>query len=543
MSTLPELICTLSQSRTDCSPQPSTSMHIRAMDLPSDAESAKGEPSDPCEAPPTPPAWSSTHLPLPGPALSRRISDTLSNYTIIPPPSTPFQFVHEMSDDGSGRMSFRQLTSLGSTHSDDQVMNTGSIPCQTQHQQQQAQYLQIQQMQQIQQFHQMQQSQPVQSMQLWLQQNNLDHRQQVTQSQTLPHYQIGECIYTAPAFASVHSQQESQMTATVQHHTAVDVARLSGLPASVLASMQPQIQPQPILVDTDDGPQIFAIDANASVADVRLPLPIQADGDLMREAASAAEAACGQIPNSIEHPSSQTTSKPPFTQTLKAHEDTGAKGPRRSVSVHPPRFDQSIFRSIDDDDASVVSPPSTANSQLAGLQSSPLSTPTSASVKGKGISKTSRGQRRYSQASPSKFCHICQKGRKATLHVTCANIQSGTCRKVICVACFTGTESVAAGWEWDAATGLGSKWTCPHCAGKCPSRAQCVIYSRTNERRREGKMKKRQPPRAATAAVTPAPVFQATELNMGKVEATQLSGGMAVSAVVPMTSILPSFFD
>lgn len=98
----------------------------------------------------------------------------------------------------------------------------------------------------------------------------------------------------------------------------------------------------------------------------------------------------------------------------------------------------------------------------------------------------SRVQRRYRDARPSNFCHICQKFQKGHAYVICANIQSGLCRKIVCKSC-----CFSFGWNWKEAMDSGNVWCCPHCTDTCPSRAQCFTYERTNKRRRLGIMKKR----------------------------------------------------
>lgn len=40
-------------------------------------------------------------------------------------------------------------------------------------------------------------------------------------------------------------------------------------------------------------------------------------------------------------------------------------------------------------------------------------------------------------------------------------------------------------WDWNFVVENRGRWICPHCRGTCPERAQCAIYRRTNERRRE----------------------------------------------------------
>lgn len=84
------------------------------------------------------------------------------------------------------------------------------------------------------------------------------------------------------------------------------------------------------------------------------------------------------------------------------------------------------------------------------------------------------------RGTPSRFCHICSRTAKKVGLVACANLASGACRKVVCEKCFAEYK-----WDWELATHPASRWECPHCRAMCPDRAQCAIYRRTNERRRE----------------------------------------------------------
>jgi hypothetical protein len=73
-------------------------------------------------------------------------------------------------------------------------------------------------------------------------------------------------------------------------------------------------------------------------------------------------------------------------------------------------------------------------------------------------------------------------------NICCANYYKGTCRKVVCEKCFKDY-----GWDWDAASKAPMEWACTHCSNVCPPRAQCAIYRRTNERRRETQQRLRHP--------------------------------------------------
>lgn len=85
-----------------------------------------------------------------------------------------------------------------------------------------------------------------------------------------------------------------------------------------------------------------------------------------------------------------------------------------------------------------------------------------------------------SRCQSSRFCHICSRTTRKVKNMCCANFYKGSCRKVICQKCFE-----EYGWDWEGASANPMSWLCTHCQGACPSRAQCAIYQRTNERRRE----------------------------------------------------------
>lgn len=99
---------------------------------------------------------------------------------------------------------------------------------------------------------------------------------------------------------------------------------------------------------------------------------------------------------------------------------------------------------------------------------------------------TRKARRRYHDARPSNFCHVCQKSQRSQLRVVCYNIRRGLCRKVVCKQCCDEN-----GWDWSKVSANLGSWICPHCTNTCPPRAQCFTYERTNERRRNGTMKKR----------------------------------------------------
>lgn len=94
---------------------------------------------------------------------------------------------------------------------------------------------------------------------------------------------------------------------------------------------------------------------------------------------------------------------------------------------------------------------------------------------------TKRKPRTYSRATPSQHCHVCsRRPTEASPHAACGNLAHGMCRKTICEKCF-----LKYGWNLaDAREASKTGWLCPHCQGICPDRAQCHIYDRTSERRR-----------------------------------------------------------
>jgi len=84
--------------------------------------------------------------------------------------------------------------------------------------------------------------------------------------------------------------------------------------------------------------------------------------------------------------------------------------------------------------------------------------------------------KRYSNPTPSNYCHVCCRARKRGPHMICSQVSTGYCRKMICDKCFQ-----AYGWNWDEAVN-DPHWLCPHCSDSCPPRAQCKVYGRNSER-------------------------------------------------------------
>jgi hypothetical protein len=91
-----------------------------------------------------------------------------------------------------------------------------------------------------------------------------------------------------------------------------------------------------------------------------------------------------------------------------------------------------------------------------------------------------RKPKTYSQRVSSRFCHICSRmPRKGQRSAVCCNMQKGLCRKIVCERCITEQN-----WVFPSAKDANT-WMCPHCAGACPARSQCIIYSRINARRKK----------------------------------------------------------
>jgi hypothetical protein len=111
------------------------------------------------------------------------------------------------------------------------------------------------------------------------------------------------------------------------------------------------------------------------------------------------------------------------------------------------------------------------------------------------LPKKVRKKAKFDSPVASRFCHVCSRTPKNVRLAVCANIRDGVCRKVVCERCF---DEYAYG-VFDDAYVYGSDWTCPHCQGKCPARAQCRTYGRINDRLRVTRLK--QPRRAGTIGV------------------------------------------
>jgi hypothetical protein len=104
-----------------------------------------------------------------------------------------------------------------------------------------------------------------------------------------------------------------------------------------------------------------------------------------------------------------------------------------------------------------------------------------------------------SNASASKYCHVCTRSANAVEMAYCKNIARGTCRKIICCKC-------ALEFQWPDVTSaindraIAAQWECVHCRNVCPPKAQCNTYGRINLQRRERGKRKREEKAAAAAA-------------------------------------------
>lgn len=104
--------------------------------------------------------------------------------------------------------------------------------------------------------------------------------------------------------------------------------------------------------------------------------------------------------------------------------------------------------------------------------------------------KKQRKKAKFESPIPSRFCHVCSRTPKNVRLSVCSKIRDGICRKVVCERCF---DEYGYGNFEEAI--IFSNWTCPHCIGICPERAQCRTYSRINDRLRVSRLK--QPKRPA----------------------------------------------
>ncbi|KAA8497925.1 hypothetical protein FVE85_5510 [Porphyridium purpureum] len=80
---------------------------------------------------------------------------------------------------------------------------------------------------------------------------------------------------------------------------------------------------------------------------------------------------------------------------------------------------------------------------------------------------------------PSNFCHACWRSNRCIAMLVCSNIKKRSCRKSVCVRCFTRFN-----WKMPTTDAERDVWQCCHCLNECPPKAQCEVYKRTNEKRK-----------------------------------------------------------
>ncbi|PXF43107.1 hypothetical protein BWQ96_07141 [Gracilariopsis chorda] len=99
---------------------------------------------------------------------------------------------------------------------------------------------------------------------------------------------------------------------------------------------------------------------------------------------------------------------------------------------------------------------------------------------GAGQREAKREPRTYSQAAPRQHCHTCFRLPTTNApHMMRGNLLRSRCRKTTYAKCFER-------YNWDLEAARDAKagiWMCTHCRGECPTRALCVIYSRTSDPR------------------------------------------------------------
>lgn len=110
-----------------------------------------------------------------------------------------------------------------------------------------------------------------------------------------------------------------------------------------------------------------------------------------------------------------------------------------------------------------------------------------------GMTKTTRKPRAKKEkiVQPlvsSKHCHICARSGHPHNLASCRNLHVNGCRKVVCRKCYN---TLGATTSWEKISAPADKWECIHCQGMCPEKAQCVIYAKTNARRRDINLQKK----------------------------------------------------
>lgn len=88
----------------------------------------------------------------------------------------------------------------------------------------------------------------------------------------------------------------------------------------------------------------------------------------------------------------------------------------------------------------------------------------------------------------SKHCHICARSGHPYNLAGCRNLHVNGCRKVVCRKCYN---TLGATSTFEQVTAPADRWECIHCQGMCPEKAQCVIYAKTNARRRDINLQKK----------------------------------------------------
>lgn len=97
--------------------------------------------------------------------------------------------------------------------------------------------------------------------------------------------------------------------------------------------------------------------------------------------------------------------------------------------------------------------------------------------------KAVRKAAKFDNPIASRFCHLCSRQARSVRHAVCRRIGEGVCRKAVCEPCF---REFGYG-DFEEAFDLGN-WLCSHCSGICPERAQCLVYTRVNDRLREDRL-------------------------------------------------------
>jgi len=110
----------------------------------------------------------------------------------------------------------------------------------------------------------------------------------------------------------------------------------------------------------------------------------------------------------------------------------------------------------------------------------------------------------------------CTRSSKSTRFAKCCHVETGTCRKIICERCAREHRwgDVIRAIEEPA---FAATWSCLHCRGACPSRAQCATYKRVNSRRRQRRQVGAASASASTGRGGTAPQALASEEAAGEI--------------------------